>query len=221
MPKIEELLNNWKTILTSFVAVLVIVPSVLNSVTDIWVAWNDLPIGEKEKINSMLFKNHWKENPVHSKQLIVEIEKGKTPITLDIYRNGDIFIDYGRFTQWFPYKDIEITSNNFHLIPTIQAGFFSKFTRQLKTVNALPTKVTNEKKSNNEVVRSKTLSDGSIERQVININTGKVKSHEVIPAPVSSVKPANSVNISIEPIEVIKIPENSKGKVEIYNIDWK
>ena len=78
-------------------------------------AWKGLPIGENQKINSELFAIHWKEDPIHTKQIIVEGVNGKVPITVDVYKNGDIFVDYVRLTQWFPYSNL-IAQNNFYLV---------------------------------------------------------------------------------------------------------
>ena len=43
-----------------------------------------------------MFKKHFKDNPVHTKQLVVNAEQGQLIMTLEIYQNGDIFVDYGR-----------------------------------------------------------------------------------------------------------------------------
>ena len=224
MLKLEELLNHWKTILTALLALLVVIPSVINSVNDIWIAWNGLPIGEKEKINSKLFTDHWKEDPIHTKQLIIEGAKGKVPVTIDIYKNGDIFVDYGRFTQWFPYKDLNtsIATTTFSILPEANAGFFDKISKNVKSVGSKPVKVVN-KEEKQAVVREKTFSDGSIERQVINKNTGKVESAETIEP-----KPNSSSNVVVdtgetvtEPIEVIKLPTKENSSVEVYSIKAK
>lgn len=215
MPNINSILNNWKTALTSLVAVLIIVPSVINSVNDIIVAWRGLPIGEKEEINSELFKRHWKKDPVHSKQLVVDGVKGKIPITIDIYENGDIFVDYGQFTQWFPYDDKGIAKNGFGLINTAHAGFFDSISQSVLHARPLPSKVTTKIDGHN-VTREKELSDGSIERQVININTGRVKSIESVKSnrPVTN----SSDSHSGKPVEVIKLPTSSNKNVEVYKL---
>ena len=217
MAKFETLLNNWKTILTSLVALLVIVPSVLNAVNDIWVAWQHLPIGEKEKINNTLFKKHWKENPLLSKQLIIEGKKGRIPVTIEIYTDGDIFVDYGLFTQWFPYAIAKMASHKFEIITSAYAGFFSKVDQNIKAVNAKPTQINNSREKNN-VIREKVLSDGSIERQTININTGEVIKAERIPPQVTPPTAMTPGDIRMETIEVIKLPTSNNEKVKTYTI---
>ncbi len=216
MPKILETLDSWQKMLGAIVAFLVLVAATVNSINDILVAVYDLPIGEKEKINNTLFKYHWKENPVHSKQLIVESNKGKMPITIDIYNNGDIFIDYGQFTQWFPYNDTKITSDNYHFISSANAGgFFSGITYSFRA--SLPVEIRNTWNSDNEVVRSKVLSDGSIENKTININTGRIVNADSIDPPLIIEAPLpETYATDNDPIQVIKLPENNQQKVKIY-----
>jgi len=211
--KSEGFFHNWGRKLTGLVGFLVVVPSVLNAGKDIWVSWNDLPIGEKEKINSLLFKDHWKESPIHSKQIIVEIQKRKVPITVDIYRNGDIFIDYGRSAQWFAFEEIDLSFTQFTLLSSAHANEHSI---DIKEMSAAPVIVINEINENKDVVRSKVLKDGSIEKSTLDPNTAKTISVEVIPAPENIKEPIN-----IEPTELIKIPDENSKPVEIIVIDEK
>ncbi len=215
MPGIRDLFDNWRNTIAALAALLVVIPSVINGISDIWVAVKGLPIGDKEKINNQLFIAHWKENPIHTKQIIIEGETGKIPITVDVYKNGDIFVDYVRLSQWFPYSEL-VVKNDCGFPGSAYAGFFDKTKNFIKT----PTqKISNVKKTANTVERTRSFEDGSKEIQTIDINTGKIIS-------VKSIKPDKTPNNDgpIGPntnsaIEVIQLPESPNEKVRIYEID--
>ena len=213
---VYDFLAEKKPKLTSFFAILIIVPSLLNAFSDIWVAWNDLPIGEKEKINNKLFKSHWRESPVHSKKIIVEVQKIAVPITVDIYRNGDIFIDYGQSTQWFPFKQMNIPLAKFSLINSAMADEVET-KEKVESTPTIPINVVNEKIEDNNVIRLKTFGDGSIEKQVIHMNTGKITSYEALPA--KSKEP--EIENKNESIEVVKIPKDKEKEVKVFKINAK
>jgi len=206
----------WKTKLTSLLASLVIVPSIINSIGDIWVSMNDLPIGEREVINSTLFRLHWRENPVHSKQIIVDVKNVSVPITIDVYRNGDIFLDYGNTTQWFPFDDksLVFADINFNVISSAYAVNIKNIMKKIVTQPSAPVEIINEKVNNSEIKRSKVHQDGTIENQVIDINTGQTKSYEVIELEL----PKDDPNEKPKIIEIIKIPERINEAVEVIEI---
>lgn len=215
MPRIKELLNDWKGTIAALAALLIVIAALINGVNDTWVAWRGLPIGAKEKINSQLFKVHWKEDPIHTKQIIIEGKNGKIPITLDVYKNGDIFVDYVRLTQWFPYSTV-IAQNDFHFINSAYAGFFDKIK---KTVKTQMHRIVNIKKSKKTVERTRLFEDGSKEIQTIDINTGEIISIKNIEPDkdANTITPSN--NAPNTSIEVIKLPKSSNDKVQVYKID--
>ena len=79
-------------------------------------------------------------------------------------------------------------------------------------------RVENRVDEDKNIIRSKTLSDGSIERQTINPNTGKVlKVEEVQP-----VDPPIDNKYDVKenkPITVIKLPETKGQKTRVYTLD--
>lgn len=217
MPKIKDILDNWKSISIALSALLVVVPSVINGVNDVWVAFNHLPIGSKEKINNLLFKTHWKDTPVLTKQIIIEGNSGKVPITIDVYHNGDIFVDYGKLTQWFPYKNL-VVNNSFKFINSAYAGMsiFDKTSKSLKTQDNI--KIENIKNSSNIVERVRVYDDGSKEIQYIDINTGKISRNRILSS--NEIYP-NFNDSPNSKIEVIKLPENSNEKLDVYSVEAK
>ncbi len=208
MPQIRDLLNNWKSTLATLAALLIVIVSVINGVNDIIVAWRGLPIGETEKINHHLFKEHWKEDPIHTKQIVIEGNKGNVPITIDVYANGDIFVDYVRLTQWFPYSDV-ITQKEFHIINSAYAGFLKKASKKIRSESS---SIKNEKASANTVKRTRNLEDGSKEIQTININTGKITNVETVEPEENAETMDSSKRRRSSDIEVIRLPGAKNDK---------
>lgn len=184
MKKILTWFNHWTKIVTALLGFLVVIPSVINSFTDIYVAWQGLPIGEKEKINSRLFQSHFQENPQHSHQLMIDGSSGQWPMTVDVFNNGDVFINYGQNVQWFPYKQLKISDAGFSFIKSAHASWYvePQNANPAEKVDADSVKIESRYISKTEIERIRYLSDGSSIKQVININTGRVISTEYIPA---------------------------------------
>ncbi len=170
-----EKLGSWKNTALAFVALLVVIPSIINAFGDILASFENLPNGEKEKINAELFKEHFQEDPQTSKQIEIKSEQATLAMSVDIYKNGDIFVDYGQYTQWLPFEYVETAKVSFNLINSAHAWSIKRRTyNSQQKVKADTKSVKNRKISNREIERVRTLSDGSVEKQIININTGKV-----------------------------------------------
>lgn len=160
-------------------------------------------------------KEHWKENPIHTKQIIIEGENGKVPIAVDIYKNGDIFVDYGSLTQWFPYSNL-VVKTDVRSVDLAHAGFFDKITKSIKS--PIDKSVHNVEKSSETVERTRTYKDGSKQVQVIDINTGEVKSVKNIgPEDESQTHNASNNDTDVK-IEVIKLPKKDNDKLQIYEL---
>lgn len=184
MPAISDIFRSWEKTAVALVAFLVVVPSVINAIGDIWVAVQGLPVGEKEKINSALFQHHFKENPAASEQFTIESDKGSLQMNLDVYKNGDIFIDYGQFVQWFPFDYQKQQGKSFALISSANAWTIKRQNDlPAEQLSATTVKIETKQISNELVERTRYLSDGSKEIQTINVNTGQVISVKSIVSP--------------------------------------
>jgi len=190
MEILREKLSGWKNTALAFVALLVVIPSIINAIGDIWASFENLPNGVKETINAELFKKHFQEDPESSKQIEIKSEIATLAMSVDIYKNGDIFVDYGQYTQWLPFEYQQTANFSFDLIKSANAWSIKHKTYNIQQqVEAETQSVRHKPISNGEVERIRTLSDGSVEKQIININTGKVVRTE------SSIKP----NIPLQP----------------------
>ena len=222
-----------KNTLLALVALLIVIPSVINAVGDIWISLQGLPTSEKEKINAALFEAHFQENPAASEQLLIEGDLGTLEMTIDVYKNGDIFVNYGKFIQWFPFSYETEIANNFSIISPSYALWFlytpyedipGGATSSKKVINADTENIEHKQISKTEIERIRTLSDGTIEKLIINKNTGEVISVETIVSDTSipitkedeEELKSKVINVSTDrqeqPDEVIAVPAGTQEK---------
>ncbi len=188
MSKFRELFSRWEKTALAIVAFLVVIPSIINAIGDIWSAVRGLPIGKQQKINAALFQTHFRDTPAASQQIKIESDFGSLIMSLDVYSNGDILVDYGKFTQWFPFYHDKLFATNFHLINTANAEDGSWLFKNSADIGAAEAdgdieslrvkaetqKIEHKDLSSTELERKRTLTDGSVETLVINKNTGEI-----------------------------------------------
>ncbi|OUD15492.1 hypothetical protein [Thioflexithrix psekupsensis] len=100
---------NWlKTtqgVITSIIAVLVVLPSLINATMDIYISLFNIPRTISEQYNQELFKKHFQALPIHTGSSVIKTKDGaELAIKLSVYENGDIYVEYGNYSQWFPFK---------------------------------------------------------------------------------------------------------------------
>ncbi len=173
--KLKEIFNSWEKSALALVAFLVVIPSIINAAGDVWVSVQNLPIGNKQKVNAAMFEDHFNETPAASERIDVENDLGTLTIAIDVYENGDIFIHYGQFTQWFPFQNREVIAAKFNL-----GLFASALARADKNANYKDSRQTTfpkiqyRKASKTAIERISTLEDGAVEKILIDVNSGEV-----------------------------------------------
>ncbi|SFV65430.1 hypothetical protein MNB_SV-12-1218 [hydrothermal vent metagenome] len=202
MTEVKSLLDNSKTIMAGVVGFLIVIPSVINSIGDIITSFRNLPIGEKEKIHVQLLEEHWKENPVYTKQMQIDGKEGNLIMTLDIYGNGDIRVDYGEYAQWFPYKKVK--NNDKKLTQSFFTNLYADSDIEVFKVKEITTEVENIETQQN-IIRIRKFSDGSTQKITLEKNTGKILRVDI----------NESNNSSIDDnatIETIRLPKEDSPK---------
>jgi hypothetical protein len=85
--------------------VLVVIPSLVNAAVDIYSSFEKLPKTESERINVELFKKYFNKQPVTVLPVPIKRSNGTVEVRFSIYEEGDVYVEFGRFTQWFPFPD--------------------------------------------------------------------------------------------------------------------
>ncbi len=133
---VNNVLTDWlKTtqgLMTSFVAVLVVLPSMINAFADIYVALFNIPRTLGERNNQELFQKHFQVQPVHIATSLVKPKNGEPlMMKINIYEDGDLFIEYGQYSQWFPFKQPEQATAFLNLFNNVYA-------QELNALNTVP-----------------------------------------------------------------------------------
>ena len=212
MTNVKNILDNSKAVIAGVVGLLIIIPSVINSLGDIITSLRNLPIGEKEKIHVQLMKDHWGEDPMYTKQMKIDGEEDNLIITVDIYDNGDIRVDYGEYAQWFPYKKVK---NSDELALSFFTNLYANDIELYKT-RSITTEVENIEAKNN-IIRIRKFSDGSIQKMVLEKNTGKILKIDMNESNNSFI----DINSSIETIELSNHVQSSKNMMEVIKLPIK
>lgn len=189
--------NGWLTsthgIITSLMAILVVVPSLINAVMDVYTAAFNIPKTISEINNVQLFKQHFQQQPVHTAQSIISPTPGEQlPIKLDVYENGDIYIEYGEFSQWFPFKPSKNTASSWLIRSayaqdtTTQAVSPCTVAEKESTEPAQPNALAapyyrymqTDKLEGSTILRDRVYEDGCKETVTIEMNTGVIQSRK-------------------------------------------
>ena len=159
-------LRNW---LVGLTALLVVIPSLINAGIDVYNSLLNIPKSQGEQINSDLFETHFNSHPVLSVPIPIATQYGGSmEMKLSIYKSGDIFAEYGNFSQWFPFPKKELSGLS--LIATAHADSppppKTKFTQK-------------DRYHEGDIERIRYYEDGTQERLIIDVNTGRIKDKKI------------------------------------------
>jgi len=163
--------KNWIVGLTS---VLVVIPALIYSGFDIYEIWQEIPQTKSEKSNKELYQKYFGKQPM---QVIpVPIKKGDATyqVQFSIYKEGDIFVEYGKMTQWFPFPIISAL-NKYDFSPISSAYASDK-----KIAQPAGKYILRDKIDGGLLIRNKIYESGAQIQQSINIRTGKIIDSKVI-----------------------------------------
>jgi hypothetical protein len=83
-------------------AVLIVIPALINAGSDIYASILKIPRSDTERANKALFEKHFGKAPLFHGDVPVKTEIGLVNMVLEVHEGGDIFVRYGKHSQWFP-----------------------------------------------------------------------------------------------------------------------
>lgn len=177
--------------------VLVVIPSLINSVSNIVEALNKSPRSEAERINIELFRKYWGKAPVGDFPLQISREGANYQVSFKVYGEGDMYIQYGNMAQWFAFpRQQSLTADTNTLIsaayadetsyPSLDGNF-----RKIDQIDSF---------QNGNPVRETLYENGMKERQVFDIRTGIIikQTTEQTPVPAGLGNSQNSRPIKFD-----------------------
>ena len=96
-------LDKIKAWVVSITGVLVVLPALVNGGLDIYASLQKLPKTESERINVELFKKYFNKQPIAQFPVPIKQNNGVVDVNFSVYEEGDVFVEFGKFTQWFPF----------------------------------------------------------------------------------------------------------------------
>jgi hypothetical protein len=192
-------LKGWLVGLTS---VLVVIPAVINAGFDIYGSFAKLPKSEAEKINVTLFQKYFNKQPVAAFPVPIKQGNGTVEVRFSVYEEGDVFVEFGRFTQWFPF-------------PTAGGPgpvAFSLFPQAHAQANA-PLRGSgsyeqSDRIKGDAIVRERVFQNGVTEKYTLNPRTGDIMDFEAQRGPRPAKSNAATGMPKITPIDLDTLREN-------------
>jgi len=87
--------------------VLVVVPALVNSGYDVYATLAKVPKTESQKINDELFRKYFNKQPVWAFPIPVKRDAGNVEAKFSVYEGGDVYVEFGKRSQWFPFPSLE------------------------------------------------------------------------------------------------------------------
>ena len=157
--------------------VLLLVPALLNAAYDIYAIVLKLPRTEAEKVNEELFQKYFNKSPLVVMPVPVKHSVGIVEVKFSIYDEGDVYVEYGKQTQWFSFPKVTSTRvSKFDLISGAYAeqviinGIASEHTLSSNTKISSQTSSISGK----EMLRSRVYENGIAEHARIDIRSGEI-----------------------------------------------
>lgn len=194
-------IRNW---VVGFTAVLVVLPSLINAGIDIYKSVLKVPRTQSERINDELFKKYFNRTPLVTVPVPIKTKLRTINMKLSIYEAGDIFAEYGNYSQWFPFplqKSVSLS---------VVSSAYAQSSPPVKRANEY---IQVDKLKGSEIERERYYSDGTKETYSINRNTGQIQNKTITldtppPSDVSKLPPAKVLEFPTIDIEALK--ENSE-----------
>jgi hypothetical protein len=93
-------------------ALLAATAGLVNGAMDVYKAIAKVPTNLYEKTNDELFKKHFGKQPVVSQPVDITASNLTVKMLLQVFDTGDVFVRYGDFQQWLPFKPLTTSSRS-------------------------------------------------------------------------------------------------------------
>jgi hypothetical protein len=184
--------------------VLVVLPALLNSGYDVYSAAMKLPRTDAERVNSELYKKYFNKAPLATLPVPIKHEIGTVDVKFAIYEEGEVLVEFGRSSQWFPFPKANGTGRTISM--SLLPSAFAQAPRPMPT-NAAAIASQKETLSGSTLLRWRIYQDGRTENRKIDIRTGETLEIEVGKIPKDSVPVGNMTPpaLKIDTIDLQKL----------------
>lgn len=176
--------TDWKAIknwIVGITGVIVVIPALFNAGLDLYNMVMNIPRTHAEKNNTELFAKHFKDKPVVSLPVPVRQGAATYDVRFSIYEEGDVYVEYGDMTQWFPFPKTQSAAAP--SLNPIANAYADETTTQVAASYTQTQSIEGD-----YLIRKKEYADGQSEKQTIDIRSGQIietKKEAAKPATVS------------------------------------
>lgn len=192
--------SDLKALVAKATGVLLVVPALINAGYDVYATALKLPRTDAEKVNTEMFKKYFNKAPLATLPVPVKSSVGTVDARFAIYEEGEIYVEFGKFSQWFPFPRAGQPKREFSLLSSAFAQTQARV--DLPAQGGIASQ--RESISGGVLVRSRIYADGTTEQRKIDLRSGATLgvefgkvARESVPSPSSSPK-----TMKIEPIDL-------------------
>ena len=200
-----------KVWITGLIGVLVVLPSLINAGLDVYSSLLKLPKTEAERINEKLFREYFGKQPVATVPVPIKQNNGVVEVRFAIYDKGDVFVEFGSFSQWFPFPSPEGAAKT-------PVGFSLMSSAFAQSPAPMPPQGTGsyqqtDRMQGEALQRERIYENGVIENQVIDTRSGDILNSSVRqsePKPLPASQP--SVPLAVPKVVPIDLDQYRKTR---------
>lgn len=159
--------------LTGLVGVLVVLPSLVNAGLDVYSSLLKLPKTEAERLNERLFRDNFGKQPVATIPVPIKQNNGLVEVRFQIYYKGDVFVQFGNFSQWFPFPSTEDGAKKSAGFSLLSSAFAE--TPVPQPPQGMGRYQQSDKMQDGAILREKIYENGVVESQVIDTRSGDIR----------------------------------------------
>lgn len=184
--------TDWKAIknwIVGITGVIVVIPALFNAGLDLYNMVMNIPRTHAEKNNTELFAKHFQDEPVVSLPVPVRQGAATYDVRFSIYEEGDVYVEYGNMTQWFPFPKTQ--SADASPLNPIATAYADEATTQVAASYTQTQSIEGD-----YLIRKKEYSDGQLEKQTIDIRSGQIiETKKEVPKPAAT-SPASEMEMA-------------------------
>lgn len=196
--------SHMKGWLTGLVGVLVVLPSLINAGLDVYSSLLKLPKTEAERVNEKLFRENFGKQPVATVPVPIKQNNGIVEVRFQIYEKGDVFVEFGSFSQWFPFPSTQEDSAKKPVGFSLMSSAFAQMPAS-SPPQGMGRYQQNDKMQGETLVREKVYENGVVENQVIDTRSGDILGSSAHQAEQKQLPPAPSPALPIPKVVPIDL----------------
>lgn len=172
---VDTALDGLKGSLTRIVAVVLVVPSLATAGYQAYASLSGKPKTAAQADNQRLFVKYFNKQPLVTIPVTVKQERGAVQALFSVYDEGDVYVEYGQSTQWFPFPHPAAPAPAG--LSLIGAAHAAPVARSAPAPRPAAQFQQSESMEDNYLLRTRRWDNGVVEESRIDVRSGAVVEH--------------------------------------------